>query len=228
MRLMLKHILLVVAIVSAGKFAIGAEQRSTCSMKPMRTSLVFPEQGVAWQAGEDPIVPCGEVPPSAWMRRSSQTVDLLIHADGPDGSGRYWQVTVGIAGKQEQKPTRGFCIMTSTVGWRTLQRFKKLPWIDDRDSDGRPELVLWDSFPLRDEASAAEYALVAWVYELDSKETLVIDWDLSRKFALEVARAYRAPMEPASQGLRALRNKAARELESFGRGTCTPSVEGAR
>ncbi len=81
---------------------------------------------------------------------------------------------------------------------------------------------------MRDEATAAEYALVAWVYELDSKETLVIDWGLSRKLALEVARAYRTPIESGNERLRALRNKAARELESFGNGTCAPSVEGAR
>jgi len=52
----------------------------------------------------------------------------------------------------------------STVDWRTLQRYSEgpLPWLDDVDDNGRPEFILWDSFALHDEASLAEYALVAW------------------------------------------------------------------
>jgi hypothetical protein len=218
---------LLLASFSAGDVAVHAEQRSHCAMKPIRLSLDFPEQGVAWHAGEESMGACEEVSPNGWVRRSSPNVDLLIFADGPSGSGRFWQVTVSIAKKQEVEPSRGFCIMTSTVGWRTLQRFQSsgLFWIDDGDDDGWPELVLWDSFRLSEDPSMAGHALVAWVYELDSKESLVLDWDLSRKMALEIATAYRTPIDSDDSVLQAFRRKAARDLEAFGKGRCTPVVD---
>jgi hypothetical protein len=42
---------------------------------------------------------CEEVPPKEWVRNFSAFLDLLVHAEGPPGTGRYRNVTVGVAEK---------------------------------------------------------------------------------------------------------------------------------
>jgi hypothetical protein len=152
--------------------------------------------------------------------------DLFVYAAGPAGSGRYWNVTIGIAKRQQSKPSRGICLVTSTAGWRTLQQFKKSPlsWLDDLDDDGKAEVIIWSSFPLREEASMAEYGLMAWVYRAHSENSLVIDRDLSRKMAGEIAKAYRSKTRYAGP----LRAEAAEALERFVDGRCSMSMNGAR
>lgn len=61
---------------------------------------------------------------------------------------------------------------TSTAGWRTLRQYRRISllWLEDLDQDGEAELIIWDSFPLKENASMAEYGLVAWVYRLASKD----------------------------------------------------------
>jgi hypothetical protein len=124
--------------------------------------------------------------------------------------------------EKQQKVERGTCIWTSTVGWRTLQRYSMgpLPWLDDVDDDGRSEFILWDSFPLRDGASMAEYALIAWVYRLAPPDELVMDWELTRTFARSLAKEYRSPSEPPSGSPDGSRAKAAEALEEFAEERC--------
>jgi hypothetical protein len=112
--------------------------------------------------------------------------------------------------------------MTSTVGWRTLQEFDKpLAWIADRDGDRKPELIIWNSFPLRGaDSTAADYGLVAWVYQVDAEGRFTIDWTLSRKMAAELAAAYRRPLNRDDALLRQIRRQAAQALESFAAGSC--------
>jgi hypothetical protein len=145
-----------------------------------------------------------------------------VHVDGPTGSGHYWDVTIGVAGRRDSEPTRGNCLTTSTVGWRTLQRYKKgpLPWMDDLDNDGKAELIMWSSFPLHEDPSLAEYGIMAWVYRLASKDSLVIDWDLSRRLARLIAEEYRAPLYTAVPYPGRLRTEAADALESFADERC--------
>jgi hypothetical protein len=145
-----------------------------------------------------------------------------VHIDDPEGSGRFWKVMVGVSEKKQSKPVRGTCISTSTVGWRTLQRYSKgpLPLLDDVNHDGTPEFLLWDSFPLHSDASMAEYALVAWVYRLTSPDSLVVDWELTRGMARSIAKEYRSPLEASTGCLRELRAQAAAALEKFADEEC--------
>jgi hypothetical protein len=67
----------------------------------------------------------------------------------------------------------------------------------------------------------AEFGLVAWVYRLDRNDSLVVDWDLSRRMAREIAAAYRAPVQGTPQHLTPLRAEAAAALEAFADERCT-------
>jgi hypothetical protein len=208
-----------------------------CLMEPKRTMMMIPENGFFWLEGEAFQGTCKKVPLNGWIKHPFQEFDLMVYADGPSGSGRYWAIMVGITSKDQGIPRRGFCLETSTVGWRTLQAFKglSLPWIGDRDGDGKPELIIWESFPLGKNASMAEYGLAAWVYQVDRNGKCKIDWDLSRKMAGEIAAAYRKPLEPPDslpQDLQMkmrisyshgqnLRNRVAEALEEFASGKCT-------
>ena len=168
-----------------------------------------------------------DLPSEKWTQRSAGTFDLLVNAEGPEGSGRYWTVSVGVGSKGRKRLLRGASLRTSTVGWRTLLDFKHspLPWINDLDADGKAELIVWSSFPLRDEATAAEFGLMAWVYRVTSKDKLEIDWKLSGKMAREIAAAYRTPIQGGSGQLR---DQAAAALQTFADGRCQPPAQPAR
>ncbi len=196
-----------------------------CSMRPDHLKI-----GFTGLQGEDSSGICDDVPAKKWIRNSSGCLDLFVYADGPSGSGRYWNVTVGVGERQSSKPIRGVCLMTSTVGWRTLQRYRKtpLPWLDDLDKDGRAELILWSSFPLREDASLAGYGLMAWVYRLASDDSLAIDWGLSRRMAREIAEAYRSPLDSTAPYLGPLRTEAAEALEWFADEQCDMLQNDAR
>jgi hypothetical protein len=137
---------------------------------------------------------------------------------------------IGVARKQHSKPIRGVCLRTSTVGWRTLERYKRAPlgWLDDLDKDGKAEFILWSSFPLRADASLAEDGLMAWVYRVDSENSLAIDWELSRKMAREIAEAYRSSHDSATSYPGPLRAEAASALEGFVDERCSMRSKGSR
>ncbi len=113
---------------------------------------------------------------------------------------------------------------TNTLGWRTLRRFKRLPlpWMDHLDGDGKPELIVWNSFRIGDGAG-----LMAWVYRIDD-DGIAIDWSLTRGFAGELAAAYREPLKVERPRLRRLRKRAARALEKFANGKCAVASERSR
>ena len=195
-----------------------------CLMSPNHLEMRLPDRGFTWLPGEDFGGTCEMVPAKKkWARSPFGSADLFVYADGPSGSGRIWNVTVGVAGRQHSKPTRGVCFTTSTLGWRTLQGYKKtpLPWIEDLDHDGKAELIIWSSFPLREDASWAEYGLVAWVYRLTSTNSLAIDWGLSRRMAREIAEAYRSSLDSTAGPLAPLRTEAAEALERFAEERCS-------
>lgn len=201
-----------------------------CLVRPDHFQLRLPRHGFKWPKGEEPRGSCQDVPAKKWFRQPSGSFDLFVYADGPSGSGRYWKVTIGVAKRQQSKPIRGICLVTSTVGWRTLQQWKKAPlaWLDDLNDDGKAEFIIWNSFPLREEASMAEYGLMAWVYRVDSENSLAIDWDLSRKMAGEIAEAYRSSLDSATPYPGPLRAEAAEALEQFVDERCSIPPKGAR
>jgi len=206
--------------------APGGDDRPPCRMVPSRNSILLPPHEFNWLEDEDATSNvCGEVPEGKWIRKPSGSRDLFVYADGPSGSGRFWTITIGIAKAGSPKPARGFCFTASTVGRRTLQKYNvsPLPWLDDVDGDGKAEFVLWDSFPLRADASMAEYGLTAWVYRFDSRNSLVMDWNLSRQLARELAASYRSPLDGASTGLLSLRSDAAAALTLFADDRCSPN-----
>jgi hypothetical protein len=141
---------------------------------------------------------------------------------GPEGSGRFWTITVGVSEQSGSRPSHGACMLTSTVGWRNLQRYSKgpLPWADDVDHDGRAEFILWDSFPLRDGASMAEFGLVAWIYHVADSGSLVLDWDLSARFARRLAEEYRSTLTGSDAIVNGNRARAAQALEEFADRRC--------
>lgn len=227
---MFMGIILLLSILTATITAKN-EQRTACLMKPPWVAMQIPEKGFVWLEGQEFQGDCDTVAADKWERSPSKTFDLFVYVDGPSGSGRYWVVTVGVASKHEKNPSRGFCFMTSTVGWRTLQQYKKLPlpWIKDLDGDKRPELIIWDSFPMSEQASLAEYGLIAWVYQVDVRGRLTIDWRLSRKMAREIATTYRKPLKQDYAWLhQEFRNQIAQALETFSKEACSTGTERSR
>lgn len=190
-------------------------------MAPVHQALRLPVRGVTWVPDEDTSGDCERVGADDWRLAPSRPVDLFVHTDGPSGSGRYWVLTLGTGPKAAEAPTRGLCLTTSTVGWRTLRRFGDgpLPWSGDADRDGLGEVIVWSSFPLTDSASNAEFGLVAWVYEMRSAGVLGIDWALSRRMARQIATAYR-DTAGLDADLVALRRRAAASLTAFAGGSC--------
>jgi hypothetical protein len=202
-----------------------------CLMRPARLEIHLPDRGFHWLKDEEDERVCGMVPAQNWTRGSAGPDDLVVYANGPAGSGRYWTVTVGVGGSRDALPTRGVCFTTSTVGWRTLQHYRNgpLPWLEDLDHDGKAEVIVWESFPLHEEATMAEFGLVAWVYRLAPAGTLSIDWKLTRQMAGEIAAAYRKPLDRKDALQGKLRLEAAEALEQFASDGCrVPPIDGEK
>jgi hypothetical protein len=178
---------------------------TACAMPPPRAAFELPPSGLV-RVDDPEGGTCGEGPPGV------QLGGLSVAAEGPEGSGRFWTLTV-------RHGDRGLCFTASTVGWRTLREFDgPLPWIEDADADGQPELVVWSSFALDGSESAAAQALVAWVYEWDGASgSLRLAPTLSRRWAGRLAAAYRKKLPGRGQELRDL---AARRLDELAAGRC--------
>lgn len=192
-----------------------------CLVRPGHLQLRLPTQGFKWAKGDEARGRCGVVRARQWIRQSSGAVELFVYAHGPSGSGRYWDITVGVARKNQSKPSRGLCLTTSTLGWRTLQQKTPLLWLDDLDNDGKAEIIIWNSFPIRERASMAEYGLMAWVYRVDSENSLSLDWSLTRKMASQIALEYRSRVKSSISSLAPLRVAAAEALERFAAEPCS-------
>jgi hypothetical protein len=203
--------------LGASPLLAGEAVRPRCLMQPAQLEMRLPSRGFLWLPGEDASGKCAPVPKTKWQRKSAGSLDLFVYADGPVGSGRFWTVTIGVGERQQPRPMRGVCLRTSTVGWRTYQYYKRTPlvWLEDLDNDGKAELIIWGSFPLHEDASLAEYGLVAWVFRLASPDSLVIDWPLSRRMAREVAEVYRSASDSAAAYPGHLAKAAADALELF-------------
>jgi hypothetical protein len=194
-----------------------------CSMRPNHLEIRFQGHGFKWLPGEESGGQCNHDGGKKWTKKLSKTLHLFVNADGPSGSSRLWKLTIGAARHGRTKPDCGVCLTTSTAGWRTLGQYRRipLPWLEDLDHDGEAELIIWDSFPLREDASMAEYGLIAWVYRLTSKDSFVIDQVLSRRMAREIAQAYRSQPAFATLPPGSPAKEAAEALEQFADDRCS-------
>lgn len=190
----LKSLSLCLALVVVSLSLVGGASLPACLMKPQFLTLSLPRDGfVPLGTGSKGTFaePCEVSAVTEWMRMPAGSRDLLVSADGPSGTGYFWEIEVGVALRTEPKPCRTLSLSTSTRGWRFVrpQNYHRLNirWLDDLDADGIAELIIWDSFPNVDPFAG----VTAWVYRMDSKEeSLVIDWGLSRRMAREIAQAY--------------------------------------
>jgi hypothetical protein len=186
-------------------------------IEPRHPVITLPEAGLVWLPGEDFAGVCDVPPADAWIRKPGGGFDLLVHAEGPSGSGRYWVVTVALGRPGEAVPRQGVCFQTSTLGWRTLQDFSvlPLPWAEDLDDDGTAEVLIWDSFPTAGDGSTEHFGLMVWVYRVAEERSFGLDWDLTRAMATELVAAYRRPLERGGEELQRVRNRIARALEQW-------------
>jgi hypothetical protein len=225
----------VAAVAVIGSASLAATQRAAppCPMAPPPVSIRMPEKGLTWIEGEAFKGPCDDVPDKQWIRRSSAGFDLLVATEGPEGSGRYWTITIGIAEPKAAGPHRGICLMTSTAGWPILAASRKAPltWLEDLDRDGNAEAIVWALFFLTDREVQYETGLTGWVYRVDRNGALTLDWTQSRRMAAQLAAEYRKDPDqipsPARPGLETDRRRAAQALEAFANRQCTIAAERA-
>ena len=203
---------------------VELSQSQKCLMKPPYLDMEIPVKGFIWLENEEFEGTCDEITETGWTKYPGKEFNLYIQAEGPEGRGRYWNVSIGFSTIPDTIPERGFCFVTSTVGWRTLRNFDQIPlkWASDEDADGKPELVIWDSFPLSEEPTMVEFGLMAWVYQVDGNGKCKIDWNLSRKKAFEIAASYQKPLEKNNPTLTKLRKTAFKALVDFASGKCNP------
>jgi hypothetical protein len=119
---------------------------------------------------------------------------FTVHAAGPGGSGRYWEVLVSWQGAEG---LRGFCLSTASSGWRQIGADQRLVqaitplvrWTQDVDGDGQPELVLRSTLEFAEDASLDETCITASAYDLDG-EGFVLDPGSTRVVRAKLAQAY--------------------------------------
>lgn len=227
---MLDRVIVLLALASAG--APGFQRAApSCPMQPPFATIQMPASGLAWLPGEPFNGACDDVPADRWIRKPSHGIDVLVDTDGPEGSGRYWTIAVGLARTGAAQPHRGICFMTSTAGWPILQSFREgpLPWLEDLDTDGKPEAIVWLSFYLTGQERQWESGLMAWAYQIDPSGSLALDRTLSQRMAREIAGAYRrspvAGVPPGAYDYRKERRTAADALAAFAAGRCVIAKE---
>ena len=136
-----------------------------------------------------------------------------------------WDISVAVKSPEAGNPLRCVCLNADTRGMQTLLEFEgsALPWLEDIDKDGDPEVILWRSFPTVDWAPS-EYGftdgLMGWVYRFENGKRLVLDKDASKRLAARLVKAYRKPV--SDEDLQEIREEAARRLERFIKGACLP------
>ena len=184
--------------IAAAVDSASADQaaRPRCLMEAPPAVYALPPTGFIDADEPDKQRAC-ETVSGDWLRGPLNAGELAVNPAGPEGSGRYWTITVGLSTTRGVTPTRGVCVLTSTAGWRSLRSFgpQGLPWVADRDGDKQAEFVLWTSFFLTTRMVQYESGLVAWVYRVDLKTgRLVLDLALSRRMAEDIATAYKVPL----------------------------------
>ena len=116
-------------------------------MQAQQAVYAFPPVGFRDADEPDKKLACDAVS-GDWLRGPLSTGELAVNPAGPEGSARYWTITVGLSATRGAAPTPGVCVLTSTAGWLSRRSFgpQGLPWVADRDGDNQAEFVLWTSF----------------------------------------------------------------------------------
>ena len=115
---------------------------------------------------------------------------------GPTGSGRYWDV--GVSFRAGHRRLKGFCFVTSTVGWRHVGGNRALAdrvnaqigWLQDVDGDGHQELVVRSSFDVTAGASLSDTAITASAFDF-AGDRFVLDVAATSALRSKIADAYR-------------------------------------
>jgi hypothetical protein len=188
-----------------------------CAIDDAARALLESSLPPRWLAGEQRRGPCdlgGERAEDVTLATERAAADpFTIRAEGPSGSGRYWEVAVSWS---SQAGTRGFCFLTSSSGWRQIGADQRLAesirplieWLQDVDGDGRQELVVRSTLELSDEASLDEVAITLAAYDR-AGDRFELDAGSTRALRIELAQAYQ---------LAADRSQAqTKEREHFGR-----------
>jgi hypothetical protein len=236
MTVRLRRAALVPVLVAATLDTASADQgaRPRCLMPAPPAVYALPPTG--FTDGDEPNKhrAC-EAVSGDWLRGRLSAGELAVNPAGPEGSGRYWTITVGLSGTRGAAPTRGVCVATNTAGWRSLRSFGPdgLPWVADRDGDNQAEFVLWTSFFLTPRLVQDASGLVAWIYRVDAKTgRLVLDLPLSRRMAAEIATAYRVPLSDkeiaSAPTLQEDRRLAATALDALAADRCSLPQENLR
>lgn len=138
---------------------------------------------------------------------------LAVSRSGPEGSGRWWVVSVGASAAEGG--VAGACLETSTVAWRNippaLGRADGLPRWEVCPEDVPGRLEIWDSIPSYPDAEVTQLVLVRLVYGLQEQQ-LVVDLDATRRRSAELAAFYRRVARSSRNPLHA---RAAAMLEAF-------------
>ena len=136
---------------------------------------------------------------------------VAVQTIGPEGSGRFWWVSVAIDGPKRLSA----CLMASTVGWRQVfsvgNLIAPLEWFADLDKDGERDLILWRRLPWGD--AEVDNGIYPVAYVLDGTELVRRD-DLAAAQRARLAHAYRVLLqrEPKHSDAKCLR-AVARALE---------------
>lgn len=202
----------------------GDKALPSCVMQPLALSIHIPDKGFSWMPESYKNGACGNIPKNGWQQGRHGNLNLYVHTEEPEGSGFLCRIRLGVEEEEYLRPPRGVCMSTSTIGWKTLQRYSKgsLTWMDDVNNDGNAEFIFWRGFPLFNKrASLAVFGLMAWVYRPVSKNLLVLDEELSRSMAKSLAKEFRLPIENLDINTIDLREQAADELEKFADKKCS-------
>lgn len=107
------------------------------------------------------------------------------------GAGHWHTVLIGMSDSMSHTPLRGVRMSFSTTGWMTLRKFRKggLPWLTDVNSDGKSEIVFWQSFSDANFTSSSSDGLIPFVYKIGKNE-LTLDKPLSCMMIREVYTKY--------------------------------------
>ncbi len=127
-----------------------------------------------------------------------------VRSVGPEGSGRYWTIDVAL---DLGGASSGFCLSTSTVGWRQVYGSNELAnelvtrilRVQDADGDGVDEFVLPSSFELGQ--SLSETAITATAFERTS-DGMQLDRTSTNLLRTAIAKSYRRAADLATTSAR--------------------------
>jgi hypothetical protein len=187
-----KHIILLSMIVLI--FQIQAFEPY---IHPRYDTISFPSSGFI-KLDDEAVA--DSVNLKSWQIGESNGYNLYILPVMHRGSGRGWTITIGVGDSNTLTPDYGAHLSTSTIGWRTLQKFEndRLPWIEDIDGDSNDDIIIWDSFLAFESGTNGDFGLIAWVYSLDENGSLALNTNCTSILLDRVALEYKEELPIAN------------------------------